>query len=208
MLGLLTRRRWPRPATRPHSVRLALEALETRDLMAAPVITSFTATTLPGHIARLTGTVTDENPGSVTITFTGAVSASTTVNPAGSFSFSTTDAVLGVVHAKALDNQGLYSAIVDATLANSKPVITNFTAVRGSGGFWTFSGKVTDQSQTTCSVAFSGLPELEGKTATVAADGSFYLVVWIPAGTQGTAIAVATDEWNLTSEEAAAIVRA
>ncbi|HMC65337.1 MAG TPA: hypothetical protein VKI65_10400 [Gemmataceae bacterium] len=205
MLGLLTRRRWPRPATRPHSVRLALEALETRDLMAAPVITSFTATTLPGHIARLTGTVTDENPATVHIRFSGAASGDTTVDATGHFSFSTTNAVLGSVTATGLDQENL-SATAMSTLSSSAPVITNFKAIMGSFGFWTFTGKVTDEDPSHCVVKFSGLPELEGKTTTVALDGTFSYTVQLQPGETGMVLATATDCWGLTSAEAEAVV--
>src|SRR5262245_40075559 len=205
MLGLLTRCRRRPPATRPHSVRLALEALERRDLLAAPSITGFTATTLVGHVARLSGTVTDENPATVRITFSGAVSGSTTVDATGHFSFSTTNAVLGSVTATGLDQENL-SATATSTLSSSAPVITNFKAIMGSFGFWTFTGKVIDEDPSHCTVKFSGLPELEGKTTTVAADGTFTYTVQLKPGETGMVLATATDCWGLTSQEAEAIV--
>lgn len=206
MLGLLTRSRRPRPAPRPHSVRLALECLERRNLLAAPIISTFTATTLPGHVAQLSGTVFDESPRTVQITFSGAVSGTTTADSSGHFSYSTTNAVLGVVHARALDNEGLYSAMVDAVLSNGAPAISNFVAVQGADGYWTFKGTVNDQNPGTCTVTLTGLPQLNGQKVSVAADGTFSYTVWLPAGTWGTVGAQATDEWGLTSNEAMAMV--
>lgn len=205
MLGFLTRSR-PRPASRPHSVRLSLEWLEGRNLMSAPSIMNFTATTLPDHVAQLSGMVADANPGTVQITFSGAATGSTTANSAGNFSYSTTNAVLGSVTAVAVNQQNVSSNPVTATLRNAAPVITSFNAVQGSGGYWTFSGTVTDDTPAGATVTFAGLPELAGKKITVNADGTFSYTVQLQPGESGMVTAQATDVWGQTSNVARDLV--
>ena len=50
------------------------------------------------------------------------------------------------------------------------------------------------------------LPSLNGKTATVGADGWFYLTITLQANEQGSACAQTTDWWGLTSNVAQSTV--
>jgi len=198
MLGLLTRSR-PRPAPRSHSVRLALERLEGRDLMTAPSITSFAAVTLPGHVIQLSGTLMDEHPATVRVTFGGAVSGFTTADSTGHFIYSTKSGSLGVVQAVGFDDEGLSSNVANATVLNAPPTIVSFDATEGPGGYWTFSGRVSDDTPAGATVTFGGLPELAGQPTTVNSDGTFSITVQLAPGESGMVTAQATDVWGQKS---------
>src|SRR5262245_57698906 len=85
---------------------------------AAPVITSFNATVLSGHMVSLTGTVADENPAGVQVMFSGVASGSATANAAGQFSLTTPASTLGTINAQARDTQMLCSQSKSSTLPN------------------------------------------------------------------------------------------
>ena len=84
--SLRTRRETPR-------TRLHLEPLEDRTCPTATTISSFSAAVLAGHVAQLTGHVSDSNPAAVLLTFSGAASGTTHPDTSGNFSWSTTSAI-------------------------------------------------------------------------------------------------------------------
>src|SRR5947209_1058862 len=140
MLALL--RPWRQPKTRQHrppTVRLCVERLERRDCPSAPTL-SFTVTQAGGHNVVLSGSVTDNNPSSVTVSFTGAVTATATANASGTFSITTTASALGTIAGQATDGAGLVSDAVQQTLTNTAPTIVNFQYVQEGGTTFTFTG--------------------------------------------------------------------
>lgn len=77
------------------------------------------------------------------------------------------------------------------------PVIMDFTGA-SDGGFWEFTGRVTDDTSVTgLVVRFGGL--LEGMTATVNQFGCFSIAVFLSAGTRGGVTAITTDGDGLDS---------
>jgi hypothetical protein len=291
MFGFTSRSRSKsRVAARP--VRLSLERLEGRDCpsLSGPAITGLIASILPGHIATLAGTVTDPNPASVTITFSGKASGSTTADSTGHFSFSTTNASLGQVSAIGVDCRNKTSNTATANITDTAPTLTlnltygsqksvtlsgkvtdidaggrtvqltgvvnatvttaadgtftftttatglgtvqgsttdlwlqtsntpqvtvscpppqisTFTASQGDNNMWTFSGNVNAQSPAGLIITFGGLPELVGKTAAVAADGTFSITVQLQPGEIGTATAQTVDWWGQNSNQATDLV--
>jgi hypothetical protein len=81
------------------------------------------------------------------------------------------------------------------------PVITGFAAEQGPGDFWTFYGTVSDEDEdpTGWTVAFGGILEAYGYTATVEEDGTFTLTAEFPGLAAGTASAQTTDSEGLDS---------
>jgi hypothetical protein len=80
------------------------------------------------------------------------------------------------------------------------PTITDFTGTQ-EPDVWVFSGHVIDDvSPDGCTVNFGGV--LHGRTAPVYSDGSFILVLYLPAGVSGTATAQLVDWQGLSSNVA------
>jgi hypothetical protein len=81
---------------------------------------------------------------------------------------------------------------------NKPPVISNFRAEQGPEDFWTFSGTVTDVDDYVegMTVYFGGVLAGYGYTATVYADGTFYMTHEIPDLQSGIATAQ-TYDWSL-----------
>jgi hypothetical protein len=168
---------------------------------AAPTIT-LTIAYGPQRSVILAGKVTDESPGGRPVTFTGAASGTALTNADGTFSVTLVATQLGNVQAVTTDVWGLSADAAVVTVANTAPVISDFTGNRGSGNVWTFGGKVTDEAAVGLTVRFGGLASLQDKTATVQADGWFWLSVVLAEGEDGTALARATDWWGVQSDEA------
>ena len=106
------------------------------------------------------------------------------------------------VTAIALDDEGLTSAEAFAQVLNEPPKITSFIGSHGYGNTWTFSGTLEDESPTTCVVQLTGLPGLEPRQLSVAADGTFSVTVQLPADFTWVAIAQATDSLGQVSDAA------
>jgi hypothetical protein len=84
------------------------------------------------------------------------------------------------------------------------PVIYDFVGRQGPGG-WTFTGRVEDDELVAgLEVRFGGL--LANQSATVQADGSFSITVYLPPGTLGTVTAIVTDYDGLDSEEVSYVI--
>jgi hypothetical protein len=184
-------------ATRPRRVALSLESLEERYCPASPPLISLTAQPLnSGRLVELSGTVTDSNPTSVTVTFSGVVSASTTPDAAGDFACSAQAVGLGTVSAVATDGAGLSSAPAQATLTNPAPTLT-LTIAYGAQRSITLSGRVTDNQPGACTVTFTGVAT--GSTTTNA-DGTYSLTT--NASQLGTVQATAQNPWAQNSASA------
>jgi hypothetical protein len=286
MLSFVTRLPRAPAAPRRRRVPPALEALETRDCPAGPVITSFTATALAGSTVRLSGTVSDDDPSSVSISFGGPIGGMTTAGASGAFSYTAEASASGTETASATDGNALVSDTVQtpvtiatpsrpsltlnitsagrnlvvlsgqvragspggltvsfsgmlsgsavtnpdgtykvtllatgmgevqatvtdvagqtsdpvsAMLPNTPPVIQNFRASWVSGTTWVLSGSVSDESPAGLTVQFGGVGSADGRTATVAADGTFSLTVTLQPGEGGMVSALCTDWFDMQS---------
>jgi hypothetical protein len=186
-------------AARPRRVSLTLEALEDRYCPATPAAPQITLTAQPlnsGRLVELAGTVTDSDPATVTITFSGVVSASTTANASGSFDCAAQASGLGTVSAVGADTLGLTSNTAQATITSAAPTLTLAIAY-GAQRTITLSGQVTDAQAGACTVQFTGVAT--GSTTTNA-DGTYRLTV--SASQLGTVQAVAQDPWGQKSAAA------
>jgi hypothetical protein len=161
----------------------------------APVIVSLTAVQVPGKKFRISGRVADETPASCGVVISGAASGVTLCDANGNFDAIYDVATPGDITAIAGDGQ-LSSTPVGLTLGNAAPT-TTIRAVR-SGGQWTFSGTVTDEAPAGLTVTLSGAPGLNGRTATVAADGTWSITLILFSQAQGIANATVTDWYGLT----------
>jgi len=150
----------------------------------------------------LSGQLTDIDQGSQTITISGVASGSVVTASNGSYSLTTQATALGTVQASTTDSWGQASNTAQVTLTSNPPQITNFAAIEEPGNMWTFQGQVTDQSPQGLTVTFSGLPSLDGQTATVGANGWFYLTITLGSGESGIACAQTTDCWGQASNVA------
>ncbi len=149
----------------------------------------------------LTGEVTAANPGGMTVNFTGVAAGSVTTNVDGTFSFQTTASGLGAIQATTQDSWGMVSNTAQVSVASTAPTITDFSIVQTGTTEFEFQGKVTDESPAGLIVRFSGLPSLNGQTATVQADGSFCVSIRLQPGEDGTVTAQTRDWWGLDSNQ-------
>lgn len=192
-----------RPAGRSFSP--LLEMLESRFCPSAPNIGYLHSTAGPTSFL-LSGQVTDEQPGGLTVQITGVYTGSVQTNADGSFSVAIQPSQLGSIFATVTDAEGLSSTSMEDVLTSFVPTISNFSARRLYGNCWTFSGTVSDECAEGLIVHFGGLPSLEGKTAVVGADGTFSLTIDLQPGEEGTATAQTTDWWGQDSNEAWCLV--
>ena len=167
-----------------------------------PVITSIAAVQVPGKKFRIYGTVSDDTPGSCTVTLTGAAAGTVPCNASGQFDATFDVAAPGVATAVASDG-AQSSDPANVTLANAAPTIF-CKCVAGAGGTLTISGTVTDEAPAGLVVTLSGARAVNGRTAIVLADGTWSTVVNIPSGTHGMITARVTDWYGLTGSTSAA----
>jgi hypothetical protein len=208
MVALFGRpRRKPVGASR-HRQRLSLERLERRDCPAymamgsplGPVILSFGAHVLPGHMVRLSGVVTDSNPAGVSVSFSGAANGGATCDDSGYFSYTAPDARLGSVTAIACDAMELTSRPVNKVILVPPPVVA-LALTYGSQRTVTLSGQVTDLDASSLSINFTGV--VTG-SVNVNPNGSFTLTT--TATGLGAIQASTTDLWGQLSNTAQVIV--
>jgi len=166
---------------------------------AAPTI-SLSVTYLTGRMVTLSGQVTADAPGGLTVNFTGKVVGSVVTNADGTFSGTFQATALGLDAATTTDAHGLVSNTATVVLASNPPTITNFTGMANLSNIWVFSGTVNAPSPAGLVITFGGLPSLAGKTAVVQADGTFQLTVQLQPGESGTATAQTTDWWGQNSD--------
>jgi hypothetical protein len=152
----------------------------------------------------LSGRVTDESAAGLTVIFRGAVTATAVTDNNGDYSLTTTSWRPGNVTVQTTDAWGLTSNTPSATLTNTAPVISNFTAVPTSGGYWTFQGQVTDEYAPGQTVRLSGIPTLDGTsgytTVTVGSNGWFDFSVQLTSQDHGCVSAQAIDWQGLMSD--------
>lgn len=185
-----------RSARRGASVCLGLEALESR-YCPSPTLT-LTPVLLPNHQVQLSGQVTDPNPASVNITFSGAATGSTTADSAGNYRFITSNASLGAVSAVGVDGQNQSTNTATATITDNLTITLKISV--GRGKTVTLTGQVNDVDPGGLVVSFSG--QAGGSTVT-AADGSYSYTT--TAAGLGNITATVVDEWFDTAAATAAI---
>jgi hypothetical protein len=162
---------------------------------------------LEQRVVLLTGQVTDESPASVTITFGGVMAGMTTPDATGAYSYMAEASGLGTVTAVATDNEQLSSEVASGLVSSNAPSFIEFGAAEGPNRYWTFTGRVSDESPAGLIVRFGGgMPSLEGKTAEVQADGTFTLVVQLNEGEWGVVTADLIDWWGLEASQASYFV--
>jgi hypothetical protein len=162
---------------------------------------NLTLTYGPSRQVTVSGRVMYAQPGGMTVSFSGAATGSVVTNADGTFSKTMTAQSLGVINATTQDVWGLSSAAAQVTVSNTAPKIT-LMAYNVSGNLWSFSGRVTDNYAPGLVVTFtsSTMPDLNGKTAVVQADGTFSLTVTLQPGEQGWLDVAVTDWWGATGD--------
>jgi hypothetical protein len=191
MLGLFGRSRRSSVRARSQRANLRIEALEERYCLTAPVLT-LNAQVLPGHVARLTGSVTDNFLQGIRVNFGGAVSGNATTDANGNFLYETQNATLGTVNAVAIDQMNACSATMSVSLSTPAPTVTlNFSYLKEGNIQLTGSVTSVDMNLT---VSFSGVAT--GST-TSDQNGNFSLIT--KPTKPGIIQAVATDIWGNTS---------
>ena len=191
-----------------HRQRLSLERLERRDCPAfvamgsplPPVIEFFSAQVLPGHMVLLNGVVSDSNPATCGVNFSGAASGSAGCDATGYFSYTASDAKLGKVRAVAVDDIGLASAPAGTVISIARPTVA-LAMTYGSQRTVTLSGQVADLDAGSLSINFTGV--VTG-SVNVSSNGSFTLTT--TATGLGTIQASTTDLWGQLSNSNQVIV--
>lgn len=171
----------------------------------APTIT-LGVSEVEANAVTLSGTVTDIDAAGETIAISGAKSGTVTADANGKFSFTMAPADLGTVDVSTTDLWGQTSNTAEVAASSFPPVIYPFTATQSDANAWIFRGTVTAPNLQGLTITFGGIPSLAGRTAIVAADGTFSLVVTLGNGEYGTATAQTTDQLGQNSNRAAAPV--
>ncbi len=157
----------------------------------------------------VTGQFIDEQPANRIVIIGGSASGSATTDATGSFSITLTADSLGQVTAWGTDIAGHVSNTAIRTLQSAVPVIQQFSVSEKTGGWYEFSGRVVDECPFGLTVDFGGQPvSLSDQTVTVGADGWFHFQIKLNGTTtdEGTATAVVSDWWGLTSNTATCLV--
>jgi hypothetical protein len=155
---------------------------------------TMTATILAGHQVQLTGTVTDDSPSTVKITFSGVLSGTCYPNAAGNYTFVTASATgLGMVDGQGLDAENQLTNPCQAQLTKPAPSLT-LAISYGAQKTVTLSGQVTDLDAGGRTVTFTG--EVNGSIVS-ASDGTFSYTA-TPAGL-GKITASTVDLWGQAS---------
>jgi hypothetical protein len=161
-----------------------------------PVITSISAVQVPGQKFRIFGTVSDDTPGSCTVTLIGSANGSVACDASGQFSAVFDVPLLGPSTATASDGvQNSDAATVTAT--NAAPS-TSCVCTVGAGNTLTISGRVTDEAPGGLTVILSGSRAVGGLSAIVLANGTWSVSTSIPAGSHGNVTATVTDWYGLS----------
>jgi hypothetical protein len=168
-----------------------VEVLEDRTCLSAPQLT-FSLTPLTGRMVLLSGQVSDENPATASVNFSGVVNGSVTPNATGQFSLQAEATGLGTVSAVAVDAESLSSNAVDRSIFSNTPQIQDFSVQQGPNKTVILSGRVVDESPGGLVVNFSGIAS---GSATTDANGNF--LATLPASGTGGVNAGTSDPWGL-----------
>jgi hypothetical protein len=152
------------------------------------------------------GSVNDEQPGGRTVTFSGAASGSVVTDQNGNFQVTMTATQLGALNAAVEDDSGQQFSGTVYNLTNSAPQILSFTARRGTGNTWIFSGTVSDDYSPGTKVILSGLPSLNNVEVTVTEAGTFSYTIELQSGECGEVRAVCKDWWDANSDIATFLI--
>jgi large repetitive protein len=200
MLAMLTRSPKKAASSLRRHAHPGVEQLETRYCPSSLQILSFTATPEnSGKWVDLHGTISDPNPASVAITFSGVASGTAYANASGTFDLEVVASSLGVVSASGMDLSGS-TASANATVTDVAPTLTMNLAY-GANKTVILSGKVTDAQAGGMVVTFSGVAT---GTTTTDANGN-YSVTLTPTAL-GQITATTTDVWGLSSAAASVTV--
>jgi hypothetical protein len=203
MLGLFSRSAKPASPFLARRACLGIESLEARDCPTVG-LTAFSVNPVSGqpNLYSLSGHAIDSYSGArITVTFGGVLSGSVVVDSAGNFSLQET-ANPGTGTAVATDNFSQNSSQLATTVSPSKPVISDFTITGGDLNVFTLHGTVTGAYTVGQSVVFSGCAALNGQTATVQADGTYSLTIYVPPAQQGcTVYANLTDSQGQAADQ-------
>lgn len=150
-------------------------------------------TQLGNGYVNLNGTVTDDAPGGLTVSFGGDIMGSATTDGSGNYSYTTPAMMLGTVTASVTD---IWNQTTTTTTGggNQAPVITISSVVYGSGRTVTISGTVADEAPGGLTVMLAGA--VMGY-ATTNSDGTFSLTT--EASMLGAITAMTTDAFMASS---------
>jgi hypothetical protein len=205
MFGFLPKLRNARRSTKVRSNRaiLALESLENRDCPAGgPIISDFLATQVSAQNWNFSGQVLDQSssPSGLTVNLGGLPSLTgVTVTTASDGTFSVTETLAndeaGLATALTTDGNGVLSNLAVA-LADA-PSNLSLSISYVTQQIVNLSGQVTGANAADAQVKFSG----SAMGMTVAGVNGAFSVDLQASGT-GTILAVATDDWGVSSNQA------
>jgi hypothetical protein len=178
---------------------LSLSSSQVSTQLAVPAPTlSFTVSQDGQHNVTVSGQVTAQSPGGLTVTLSGVVTGTATTTSTGSFSWTGTATSLGQVNGAVTDLWG-QTGNGTGQLTNTAPSITGFEATY-SAGSWTFSGHVNDEYAAGLTVTVYSVPGVANLSITVGPDDSFSETIVLSPGADGMVTANVTDWWGATSQ--------
>ena len=194
--------------------------------VAGPYTVTFSHTMGAGHSIEVTGSLTAGSGVTVAnqvVEFQGQIVGYVVTDSNGHFDFTTNAANLGNIDGAVVpeDNNGpggtiepvagaVQSNVVQDTLADTAPVISNFAVEQVNYNEYQFTGTVTGSYVQGLTVTFGGQPlSLQGQKATVNTDGTFTLMVNMIHGADDNGMASAqilADGWGQSSNGATVLV--
>jgi hypothetical protein len=147
-----------------------------------------------GKNVVISGTVGDESPEGLIVSFSGVVSGSATTNASGGFSFYGPASGAGTITAATADVWGVAAAPVSGQIVAPTPSVQLDDALADPNGAVTISGHVYDMSPAEDSVTISGIV-----SGTATPDSSGYFSLTGHVSSAGTVTATATNVWGQTS---------
>jgi hypothetical protein len=198
MFGLLSR-----PAQKPvlssRRAHLGVEQLESRDCPSGPSVSfmNFGVSVLNiGKQVELRGAISDPNPSSVQVNFSGVAMGSVYADANGYFDLKTTASGLGMVNVSAIDSNGSVASTA-GQVSDTAPSIMLSISSYGPNRQVTLTGRVIDAQAGGLTVSFSGVVN---DSVVTNADGTFSKTVTPTA--LGKVSATTQDVWGLTSATA------
>jgi hypothetical protein len=176
--------------------------------LATPPTITLCVTPLDHRIVRLSGQVTDANPGGLTVQFSGEYSGSALTDETGHFSVSVEALNLGAIQASVTNSAGLTSNVAEDHVTSQTPTISDFYAVREVNNLFSFYGHIEDEWAAGLELHLGGFGALNGQTVTVGEDGGFHFTANLSSSDCGLAVCWITDWWGLRSEDAQTYVDA
>jgi hypothetical protein len=164
----------------------------------APTI-SKSVTYNPRTSVTISGSVTDIDAASLSVSFSGKMTGAAADDANGNYTFTQNASGLGTVNLSTTNLWGVSSPVTFVQLTCPNPQIIYFQGQEAPGNVWTLTGTVSDRTPSGLTVTFSGLPSWNNVQATVTPGNTFSAVETMGTSENGPVQATVKNWWGLVS---------